>query len=138
MERSVSWDWLKRGVCAGNIRVNESGALVHGVPEGMLLVSPGIFREFARQCRDEIASLRPGVAASEADAGKNGSCGGFCGQAGTCRRTWRQHGDLPGDAWRARPRLFPVWSLRILSVSSSLRRASTRRWFDAPASQSVA
>lgn len=63
-------DWLKGGVCAGNIRVNESGALVHGVPEGMLLVSPGIFREFARQCRDEIASLRPGIVASDAEAGK--------------------------------------------------------------------
>jgi hypothetical protein len=35
-----------------------------------LLVSPGIFREFARQCREEIALLRPGVAASDADAGK--------------------------------------------------------------------
>ncbi|MBL8380976.1 MAG: TraI domain-containing protein [Burkholderiales bacterium] len=62
--------WLKAGVSGGNIRTNEPGALVHGVPEGMLLVSPGIFREFAKQCQDEIALLRAGVAASDADVGK--------------------------------------------------------------------
>ena len=62
--------WLKAGVSGGNIRINEPGALVHGVPEGMLLVSPGIFREFAKQRREEIASLRAGVAASEAETGK--------------------------------------------------------------------
>jgi len=62
--------WLKEGVSAGNVRINEAGALVHGVPEGMLLVSPGIFREFARQCREEIALLRAGVAVSDADAVK--------------------------------------------------------------------
>jgi hypothetical protein len=62
--------WLKEGVSAGSIRINEPGALVHGVPEGMLLVSPGIFREFAKQCREEIASRRVGVTATEADTGK--------------------------------------------------------------------
>ena len=62
--------WLKAGVSGGNIRINEPGALVHGVPEGMLLVSPGIFREFAKQCQDEIALLRAGVAASDVDVGR--------------------------------------------------------------------
>lgn len=41
--------WLKQGISDGTIRVNERGALVHGVNEGMLLVSPRIFREFAKQ-----------------------------------------------------------------------------------------
>lgn len=40
--------WLQSGISDGTIRVNERGALVHGVPEGMLLVSPRIFREFVR------------------------------------------------------------------------------------------
>lgn len=62
--------WMKEGVSAGTIRINEPGALVHGVPEGMLLVSPGIFREFAKQCQDEIALFRAGVAASNAGVGK--------------------------------------------------------------------
>ena len=62
--------WLKAGVSGGSIRINESSALVHGVSEGMLLVSPGIFREFAKQCREEIASLRAGVTASDVDVGK--------------------------------------------------------------------
>lgn len=62
--------WLQEGVSAGRIRANEPGALVHGVPEGMLLVSPRIFREFAKQCREEIALLRQGVSASETDTGK--------------------------------------------------------------------
>ena len=62
--------WLQQGISGGRIRVNEPSALVHGVPEGMLLVSPRIFREFAKQCREEIAMLRQGVAASETDAGK--------------------------------------------------------------------
>jgi hypothetical protein len=52
-ERSaVAWrfmDWLKAGLAEGTIRVNEPRALVHGVDEGMLLVSPRIFRKFVEQ-----------------------------------------------------------------------------------------
>lgn len=40
-------DWVRRGISGGALRVNVAGALVHFVDEGMLLVSPGIFREFA-------------------------------------------------------------------------------------------
>ena len=42
-------NWLRQGLADGSIRVNQSGAFVHFVAEGMLLVSPRIFREFARQ-----------------------------------------------------------------------------------------
>jgi hypothetical protein len=40
--------WIQEGLSSGRLRFNESGALVHFVPEGMLLVSPRIFREFAK------------------------------------------------------------------------------------------
>jgi len=40
--------WVQEGLATGRLRFNESGALVHFVPEGMLLVSPRIFREFAK------------------------------------------------------------------------------------------
>lgn len=40
--------WVQEGLASGRMRFNESGALVHFVPEGMLLVSPRIFREFAK------------------------------------------------------------------------------------------
>lgn len=40
--------WLKTGLAEGTIRANEPGALVHGVAEGLLLVSPRIFRAFGR------------------------------------------------------------------------------------------
>jgi integrating conjugative element relaxase (TIGR03760 family) len=40
--------WVQEGLASGELRFNESGALVHFVPEGMFLVSPRIFREFAK------------------------------------------------------------------------------------------
>jgi hypothetical protein len=46
--------WLKRGIGDGTIRVNEAGALVHGVHEGLLLVSPRIFREFSKLLCSDI------------------------------------------------------------------------------------
>jgi len=41
--------WLKRGVRDGTLDVNGSDAYMHVVDEGLLLVSPRIFREFAQQ-----------------------------------------------------------------------------------------
>lgn len=41
--------WLRDGVAARTIQVNTVNARVHVVPEGVLLVSPGIFRDFAAQ-----------------------------------------------------------------------------------------
>jgi len=38
--------WLKNGLAAGSINVNGPNSLVHRVPEGLLLVSPGTFRTF--------------------------------------------------------------------------------------------
>jgi len=39
--------WLKEGVATRRIHVNTASARVHVVPEGVLLVSPGIFKDFA-------------------------------------------------------------------------------------------
>ena len=38
--------WLRDGLAEGSIEINTRAALVHHVPEGLLLVSPGIFRSF--------------------------------------------------------------------------------------------
>ncbi|WP_369050163.1 MobH family relaxase [Burkholderia gladioli] len=41
--------WLQQGVAAGSIPFNNSGAFVHFVPAGMLLVSPKVFKLFQRE-----------------------------------------------------------------------------------------
>ena len=38
--------WLRDGLARGAIEINTRTALAHHVPEGLLLVSPGIFRSF--------------------------------------------------------------------------------------------
>lgn len=54
--------WLSQGMLDGTLSVNESDALVHVVAEGLLLASPRIFREFAKQ--------QVGVPESATDAAK--------------------------------------------------------------------
>jgi len=61
--------WLQQGLFDGTLRVNQAGALVHCVDEGMLLVSPRIFREFARRFGEDGAS-GPVNAPGERDIGK--------------------------------------------------------------------
>ena len=41
--------WLNQGLLDGSLSVNKPDALVYGVAEGLLLASPRIFREFAKQ-----------------------------------------------------------------------------------------
>ncbi len=61
--------WLQQGLADGTLRVNQAGALVHFVDEGMLLVSPRIFREFAKRIDEDGGSTAntPG----EPDIGKS-------------------------------------------------------------------
>ena len=61
--------WLQQGLADGTLPVNAAGALVHFVPEGMLLVSPRIFREFATRFGDD--SNGPAPAAGDPDIGKS-------------------------------------------------------------------
>ncbi|APA88980.1 TraI domain-containing protein [Paraburkholderia sprentiae WSM5005] len=46
--------WVQEGVATGGLPYNESMARVHFVPEGMLLVTPAIFRDFAQAHPDAI------------------------------------------------------------------------------------
>ncbi len=62
-------DWLQQGLADGTLPVNAAGALIHFVPEGMLLVSPRIFREFATRFGDDGNS--PAPAAGDPDIGKS-------------------------------------------------------------------
>jgi hypothetical protein len=54
-------EWVRQGIADGTLPVNVRGALVHGVEEGLLLASPGIFRAFIR--RDGAGQAEPGNAA---------------------------------------------------------------------------
>src|SRR4029077_16031409 len=63
--------WLQQGLSDGTLRVNEAGALVHFVDEGMLLVSPRIFREFAKQFGEDASGCAPATAAHAPDTGKS-------------------------------------------------------------------
>jgi len=60
--------WLQQGLADGTLRVNQAGALVHFVDEGMLLVSPRIFREFAKRIDEDGGSTAN--APGEPDIGK--------------------------------------------------------------------
>ena len=62
-------DWLQRGLSGGTLRVNAAGALVHFVDEGMLLVSPRIFREFADRYGEDGNGSALTCAAGEPDSG---------------------------------------------------------------------
>ena len=42
-------EWVRQGIADGTLPVNVRGALVHGVEDGLLLASPGIFRAFIRR-----------------------------------------------------------------------------------------
>lgn len=46
--------WVQDGVASGALPYNESKARVHFVPEGMLLVTPGIFKDYAAAHPDVI------------------------------------------------------------------------------------
>jgi hypothetical protein len=40
-------DWLRRGLASGELAMNAPAGRVHVVPEGLLLVSPALFQDFA-------------------------------------------------------------------------------------------
>lgn len=55
--------WLQTGIADGTLPFNQSGAMVHFVQEGMLLVSPRIFQHFASEFGEDgrgEASTSPG------------------------------------------------------------------------------
>ena len=62
--------WVQQRLSEGTLRVNEAGALVHFVDEGMLLVSPRIFREFAKRFGED-GGCDPADTPGESDIGKS-------------------------------------------------------------------
>ena len=54
-------DWVQTGMREGSLAFNEAGAMVHFVPEGMLLVSPRIFTHYAMRSDEDAPK---GLAAS--------------------------------------------------------------------------
>ena len=92
--------WLQQGLSDGTLRVNQAGALVHFVDEGMLLVSPRIFREFAKNFGEVGGG--PASAPGEPDIGKIDPAPGPAGRLASACRQGRQHPDLSGDARESR------------------------------------
>jgi hypothetical protein len=82
-------EWVRQGIADGTLPVNVRGALVHGVEDGLLLASPGIFRAFIR--RDGVGQAEPGEAAKRL-------------QREVLRAGWHLRADggvnLHGYAWR--------------------------------------
>jgi len=62
-------EWVQRELSGGALSFNVAGALVHFVDEGMLLVSPRIFREFADRYGDDGSGSALAGAAEEPDIG---------------------------------------------------------------------
>ncbi|MFP3562913.1 MobH family relaxase [Paraburkholderia sp. SIMBA_030] len=50
--------WVQEGIASGALPYNESMARVHFVPEGMLLVTPAVFRDFAQAHPEAIEQTR--------------------------------------------------------------------------------
>ena len=45
--------WVQEGLASGELKYNQANAVIHFVPEGMMLVSPLIFRQFAELFGEE-------------------------------------------------------------------------------------
>jgi hypothetical protein len=50
--------WLKHGLVSGQLAINTVHARVHRVREGLLLVSPGIFRDYAAAAQAPWANVQ--------------------------------------------------------------------------------
>ncbi|WP_395065489.1 MobH family relaxase [Paraburkholderia silvatlantica] len=49
--------WVQEGIATGALPYNESMARVHFVPEGMLLVTPAVFRDFAQAHPEAVEQI---------------------------------------------------------------------------------
>ncbi|MCK4843002.1 MAG: helicase/relaxase domain-containing protein [Methylococcales bacterium] len=54
---SLFFKWLQDGVQAGSLKANQAKARIHIVNEGVILITPGIFQDFAKsQCNKDTSS----------------------------------------------------------------------------------
>lgn len=54
-EGRLFMDWLTSGLARRQIKINQADARIHGVNEGVLLVSPAIFKDYGRATGDHQA-----------------------------------------------------------------------------------
>jgi hypothetical protein len=47
-------NWIREGVASGKLEINTKNARIHNIAEGLILVSPGIFQDFAAQCETPV------------------------------------------------------------------------------------
>ncbi len=45
---SLFFEWLQAGIQKGNLKTNQAKARIHTVDEGVILITPGIFQDFAK------------------------------------------------------------------------------------------
>jgi len=50
------FEWLQKGIENGSLKTNQAKARIHTVDEGVILVTPGIFQDFAKTQDDETAN----------------------------------------------------------------------------------
>jgi len=53
--------WIQQGLADGTLKYNVAEARIHFAPEGMLIVSPGTFRDFAAAFGDAAGTTSPGA-----------------------------------------------------------------------------
>jgi hypothetical protein len=53
---SLFFKWLQDGVQAGNLKANQAKARIHIVNEGVVLITPGVFQDFAKSQSNKDAS----------------------------------------------------------------------------------
>lgn len=54
-------EWLQQGLADGSLPYNEAGASVHFVDQGMALVSPRMFRDFAATAHEDPNAVQQEV-----------------------------------------------------------------------------
>ena len=54
-------EWVQQGLADGTLPYNEAGAPVHFIPQGMALVSPRIFRDFAEATQESADAVQQQV-----------------------------------------------------------------------------
>ncbi len=47
------FEWLQKGIQKGSLKTNQAKARIHTVDEGVILITPGIFQDFARTLYEE-------------------------------------------------------------------------------------
>lgn len=50
---SLFFNWLQEGIQTGNLKTNQAKARIHRVDEGVILITPGIFQDYAKKLADE-------------------------------------------------------------------------------------